>query len=56
LQPEIETVFLTAAEEYSFVSSTLMKQVFELGGRVDALVPEPIIEKMRAKLNGAAAI
>lgn len=56
LQPAIETVFLTAAEEYSFVSSTLMKQVFELGGRVDGLVPEPIIEKMRAKLNGAAAI
>ena len=56
LQPAIETVFLTAAEEYSFVSSTLMKQVFELGGRVDGLVPERIIEKMRAKLNGAAAI
>ena len=56
LQPAIETVFLTAAEEYSFVSSTLMKQVFELGGRVDGLVPEPIIEKMRAKLNGAAAV
>lgn len=50
LQPEIETVFLTAAEEFSFVSSTLMKQVFELGGRVDGLVPETIIEKMRAKL------
>jgi pantetheine-phosphate adenylyltransferase len=50
LQPQIETVFLTAAEEYSFVSSTLMKQVFELGGRVDGLVPEAIIEKMRAKL------
>lgn len=56
LQPAIETVFLTAAEEYSFVSSTLMKQVFELGGRVDGLVPEQVIEKMRAKLNGAAAI
>ncbi|HEY2865812.1 MAG TPA: pantetheine-phosphate adenylyltransferase [Pyrinomonadaceae bacterium] len=56
LQPAIETVFLTAAEEYSFVSSTLMKQVFELGGRVDGLVPEPIIERMRAKLNGTAAI
>jgi len=51
LQPEIETVFLTAAEEYSFVSSTLMKQVFELGGRVDGLVPESIIAKMRAKLD-----
>ena len=51
LQPEIETVFLTAAEEYSFVSSTLMKQVFELGGRVDGLVPDAIIEKMREKIN-----
>jgi pantetheine-phosphate adenylyltransferase len=51
LQPDIETVFLTAAEEYSFVSSTLMKQVFELGGRVDGLVPEPVLEKMRTKLS-----
>jgi pantetheine-phosphate adenylyltransferase len=51
LQPAIETVFLTAAEEYSFVSSTLMKQVFELGGRVDGLVPEQIIERMRKKLD-----
>jgi pantetheine-phosphate adenylyltransferase len=50
LQPQIETVFLTAAEEYSFVSSTLMKQVFELGGRVDGLVPDTIIAKMREKL------
>src|SRR4051812_40026086 len=50
LQPAIETVFLTAAEEYSFVSSTLMKQVFELGGRVDGLVPEPIIARMRKML------
>jgi pantetheine-phosphate adenylyltransferase len=51
LQPQIETVFLTAAEEYSFVSSTLMKQVFELGGRVDGLVPPAIIVKMRDKLE-----
>jgi len=50
LQPEIETVFLTAAEEYSFVSSSLMKQVIELGGRVDGLVPDAVIAKMREKL------
>jgi pantetheine-phosphate adenylyltransferase len=51
LQPEIETVFLTAAEEYSFVSSSLMKQVFELGGRVTGLVPELVEERMRTKFN-----
>jgi len=56
LQPSIETVFLTAAEEYSFVSSTLMKQVFELGGRVDGLVPEPIIARMRERLNAIEVI
>ena len=50
LQPEIETVFLTAAEEYSFVSSSLMKQVMELGGRVDGLVPEAVIERIKEKL------
>jgi pantetheine-phosphate adenylyltransferase len=32
LEPTIETVFLMADEEYSYVSSTLMKQVFMLGG------------------------
>jgi pantetheine-phosphate adenylyltransferase len=51
LQPQIETVFLTAAEEYSFVSSSLMKQVMELGGRVDGLVPVSVVAKMREKLQ-----
>ena len=56
LQHHVETVFLTAAEEYSFVSSTLMKQVFELGGRVDGLVPDAIIVKMREKLGNGRGI
>src|SRR5947207_3069139 len=51
LEPSIETVFLMAGEEYSYVSSTLMKQVFELGGRVEGLVPEYVEEKMRAKIG-----
>ena len=54
LQPDIETVFLTAAEEYSFVSSSLMKQVFELGGRVDGLVPPLVEERMKAKISAGA--
>jgi len=51
LEPGIETVFLLAAEEYSYVSSTLMKQVFTLGGRVEGLIPEIIESKMREKAN-----
>ena len=51
LEPAIETVFLMAGEEYSYVSSTLMKQVFELGGRVEGLIPTLVETKMRQKLG-----
>jgi pantetheine-phosphate adenylyltransferase len=51
LEPSIETVFLMAGEEYSYVSSTLMKQVFELGGRVEGLIPELVESRMREKLG-----
>lgn len=51
LEPEIETVFLLAAEEFSYVSSSLMKQVFTLGGRVEGLVPQIIEAKMKEKLT-----
>jgi pantetheine-phosphate adenylyltransferase len=51
LEPGIETVFLMAGEEYSYVSSTLMKQVFELGGRVAGLIPELVEKEMRKKLG-----
>ncbi|MGQ0543134.1 MAG: pantetheine-phosphate adenylyltransferase [Blastocatellia bacterium] len=51
LEPTIETVFLMADEEFSYVSSTLMKQVFELGGRVEGLIPPSVEAKMREKLS-----
>ncbi len=41
-----------ADEEYSYVSSTLMKQVFVLGGRIEGLVPELVEAKMSEKLKG----
>ena len=49
LEPQIETVFLMAGEEYSYVSSTLMKQVFELGGRVAGLIPALVESRMHTK-------
>jgi len=51
LEPTIETVFLMAAEEFSYVSSDLMKDVFRLGGRVEGLIPELVETKMREKLK-----
>src|SRR6476660_7634178 len=49
LEPSIETVFLMAGEEFSYVSSTLMKQVFELGGKIDGLIPDIVEARMRMK-------
>lgn len=54
LEPTIETVFLMAAEEYSYVSSDLMKQVFRLGGRVEGLIPKVVEDRMKNKLKIAA--
>src|SRR5207237_2819581 len=51
LEPTIETVFLMAGEEYSYVSSTLIKHVFELVGRVAGLIPELVEVRMLAKTN-----
>ena len=51
LEPTVETVFFMADEEYSYVSSTLMKQVFLLGGRVDGLIPQLVEARMRTKLG-----
>lgn len=50
LDPEIQTVFLMAADKYSYVSSRLIKQVFKLGGQIDGLVPASVENRMREKL------
>lgn len=49
LSPQLETVFLMSSEAYSYVSSRLIKEVFNLGGSVSGLVPDLVIERMQAK-------
>ncbi|HKU74923.1 MAG TPA: pantetheine-phosphate adenylyltransferase [Pyrinomonadaceae bacterium] len=51
LQPGIETVFMMPAEIYSYVSSRLVKEVFQLGGVITGLVPPLIEKRMKEKLN-----
>jgi pantetheine-phosphate adenylyltransferase len=46
LAPGIETVFLMAKEEYSYVSSRLVKEVARLGGDLSGLVPEPVRRRL----------
>jgi pantetheine-phosphate adenylyltransferase len=48
LSPDIETLFLMPAEEYSYVSSRLVKQVFRLGGSVEGLVPPIVLQRLKA--------
>jgi pantetheine-phosphate adenylyltransferase len=45
LAPKIETVFMMPAEQYSYVSSHLVKEVASLGGSIEGLVP-PQVEKL----------
>ena len=46
LHPEAETVFLTPKEEYTYLSSRLVKEVVALGGDVSGLVPEPVMARL----------
>lgn len=49
LNPEVETVLLVASEDNSYVSSSLIKEVFNLGGSIEGLVPDLVIERMKKK-------
>lgn len=49
LNADIETVFMMPAEQYSYISSRLIKEVFALGGRVSGLVPETVEARLREK-------
>ncbi len=48
-EPRIETVFMMSAEAYSYVSSRLVKEVFQLGGTIEGLVPASVESRMRQK-------
>ncbi|MBW8748979.1 pantetheine-phosphate adenylyltransferase [Terriglobus sp. 2YAB30_2] len=50
LDPELETIFMLPHEKYTYVSSRLIKGVFELGGDVSGLVPALVMDRLRAKV------
>ena len=51
LNGKIETVFMMPAEQYSYISSRLIKEVFALGGRVHGLVPDMVEDRLRKKVR-----
>lgn len=52
LEPTLETVFMMPAEQYTYLSSRLIKEVFRLGGDVHALVP-PVVEQWMRRTQAA---
>ena len=51
LRPELETVFMMPANQYSYLSSHLVREIAHLGGSIKGLVPELVEEKLREKLD-----
>ncbi|HSL63271.1 MAG TPA: pantetheine-phosphate adenylyltransferase [Gaiellaceae bacterium] len=47
LAPEIETVYVMASPQVSFVSSSGVKEIASFGGKVDELVPESVARRLR---------
>ena len=56
LNAQIETIFMMPAEQYTYISSRLIKEVFSLGGRVHGLVPELVEARLQDKLNRGAKV
>lgn len=55
LDPELETLFMMPGEKYTYVSSRLIKGVYQLGGDVSALVPPNVVERLKRKVPGKTA-
>ena len=51
LAPEIETVFLTPAEQYAFISSSLVREVASFGGDVSDFVHEKVKAELEKRLR-----
>jgi pantetheine-phosphate adenylyltransferase len=51
LAPGIETVFMMPAENYSYLSSKLVKEIAELGGSVTGLVPVSIEQRLKQRFK-----
>lgn len=49
LAPEIETVLLASSPEHAHISSTLVRQIAEMGGKLDSFVPPAVARALRRR-------
>ncbi len=47
LDPEFETVFLMPSERYIYLHSSLVKEIYRLGGEIECLVPAGVVSRLR---------
>ena len=51
LNPDVETIFLTTSTEYSYLSSTTVKEIASYGGDITQFVPEAVVGKLEQKMK-----
>ncbi len=51
IEPELETIFLVPSIKYSFVSSRLVKEIYQLGGEIKPMVTPFVHEKLKEKFK-----
>ncbi|HEV2577162.1 MAG TPA: pantetheine-phosphate adenylyltransferase [Acidobacteriaceae bacterium] len=56
LDPQLETLFMMPAEKYTYVSSRLIKGVYQLGGDISSLVPPVVVERLKKKKVTGVAV
>ena len=49
--PELETVYLMPSEEYTYINSSIVKEVARLGGNIDCFLPSNVAESLRKKVD-----
>ena len=55
LYPDVETLFLTPAEQYTFISATMVREIAVLGGDVSTFVNPIVLKYIRQKLSVSGA-
>lgn len=56
LAPDIETFFMMPSVDYTFLSSSVVREVASLGGSVEGLVPASVARKLRGRFRGSKKV
>ena len=52
MEPTVETIFMMPKEEYTYISSRIVKEIARLGGNVHSFVPDCVVHALAKKFHG----